>query len=88
MQRSTRRTKRLLNALRHCEQQRREGIMKISITVHESGRAFRTTRERSISFEQALNIHDPFVNYPFSSQNLGAPRPCWTLGAKIRTRFI
>jgi hypothetical protein len=35
--------------------------MIITETVHDSGRSFRTSRERFISMEQALNIHDPFI---------------------------
>lgn len=66
----------------------KERIMNITVTVHDNGRAFRTTRERFISMEQALNIHDPFVAYPFSTQNAGAPRNCWTNGAKIRIALI
>lgn len=63
-------------------------MTKITETTHDNGRAFRTTRERGISMKQALDIHDPFVNYPFSSQNVGAPRPCYTEPFKTRLRRI
>ena len=64
--------------------------MKITVTTHDNGRAFRTTRERIISMKQALDIHDPFVEeaYPFSTQNVGAPRPCYTEPFKTRLRLI
>jgi hypothetical protein len=35
--------------------------VKITVTVHDAGRAFRITRERGISMKQALDIHDPFA---------------------------
>ena len=38
-------------------------MITIAITYHGIGRAFRTVRQRMISMEQALNIHDPFVNH-------------------------
>ena len=66
------------------------GTMKISVTAHDAGRSFRTTRERGISMKQALDIHDPFVEeaYPFSTQNVGAPRPCFTSAMKTRIALI
>jgi hypothetical protein len=36
--------------------------VKITVTHHDEGRSFRTTRERFISMKQALDIHDPFIN--------------------------
>jgi hypothetical protein len=58
--------------------------LKISETTHDTGRAYRTTRERFISFQQALDIHDPFVETPHECQIVSAPRPCYTQAFKIR----
>lgn len=54
--------------------------MKITVTTHDAGRAFRTTRERFISFEQALNIHDPFINPSYKGLANG---PNWERGEKF-----
>ena len=68
--------------------------MKITVTTHDTditgNRSFRTTRERFISMQQALDIHDPFVEeaYPFSTQNVGAPRPCFTSAMRTRIALI
>ena len=65
-------------------------MTKITETTHDNGRAFRTTRERGISMKHALDIHDPFVEeaYPFSTQNVGAPRPCFTSAMRTRIALI
>lgn len=52
--------------------------MKITLTVSVDGHEIHATRERFISIEQALLIHDPFVGV--NSQGVTyAQTPCWSL---------
>ena len=50
--------------------------MKITETTHDNGRAFRTTRERFMNMQQALNIHDPFA---FRAYERLESVPAWLL---------
>lgn len=63
--------------------------MKISVTHHDNGRAFRETRERFISMRQALDIHDPLINPSYKGLAAG---PLWdkgeSYGAEWRGYFV